>query len=271
MNQKSYKQYPHFAGIYQIKNILTNKIYIGSATDLHRRLRKHFYELEQQVHRNQYLQRSYDKYGKDSLEVTILEEFKNHIDYNKLLEIEKSYIIKYNSIENGYNMILEPNNIFQKININSEHIHNNTERCSIAVMAFDMNTGKLINEFKSLTDAAKYFNDQTTNISSCCNGKINYIKGAVFCYSSKYDQNRSYIYIKQDRKFSELHKNNLQKAITKFKGIKVYQYDENFNLVKEYESRSEAERQLGLNIGKIKYMRNKITPVDGYYWRDNKI
>ena len=81
----------------------------------------------------------------------------------------------------------------------------------------------------------------------------------------------NYIYVKKGRKFSASHKINLQKAIVRFKGIKVYQYDKNFNLVKEYESRSEAERQLCLNVGKMKYMLNKTTLIGGYYWRDNKI
>lgn len=62
-----------YSGIYQIKNKITNKIYIGSAIKLSHRLWSHFRKLELGKHGNILLQRAFDKYGYNSFEVIILE------------------------------------------------------------------------------------------------------------------------------------------------------------------------------------------------------
>lgn len=51
------------SGIYIIKNIKTNKSYIGSAKDLKVRKRLHFSQLRNNKHSNTHLQRSFNKYG----------------------------------------------------------------------------------------------------------------------------------------------------------------------------------------------------------------
>lgn len=53
------------SGIYQITCLANNKRYIGSSRDIAFRLRRHFSNLKCGKHRNSYLQRAYDKYGKD--------------------------------------------------------------------------------------------------------------------------------------------------------------------------------------------------------------
>jgi group I intron endonuclease len=60
------------SGIYQIMNIIDNKKYIGSATSLYSRRIRHFYDLENNIHGNRYLQRAYNKYGKKSFKFKIL-------------------------------------------------------------------------------------------------------------------------------------------------------------------------------------------------------
>jgi group I intron endonuclease len=61
------------SGIYQIKNIVNNKIYIGSTTNsFYKRLCKHKWLLNKNKHQNQYLQNSYNKYGKDNFKYEIL-------------------------------------------------------------------------------------------------------------------------------------------------------------------------------------------------------
>lgn len=56
------QQFNH-SGIYKITNLVTGKIYIGSAVNIKRRLRRHFNYLEQNIHPNRHLQSSYNKYG----------------------------------------------------------------------------------------------------------------------------------------------------------------------------------------------------------------
>lgn len=60
-------------GVYQIKNLMTNKIYIGSTTtSFIYRWRQHQSKLKMGKHENAHLQSSYIKYGDSSFEYTIL-------------------------------------------------------------------------------------------------------------------------------------------------------------------------------------------------------
>lgn len=62
------------SGIYTITNIVNNKIYVGYATNLNRRKNHHFSELRLNVHKNIYLQSSYNKHGACNFIFEIIEE-----------------------------------------------------------------------------------------------------------------------------------------------------------------------------------------------------
>lgn len=61
-------------GVYKIVNKVNNKIYIGSSVNILERWIAHKYRLRLGEHGNQYLQRTYDKYGMDNLQFSIIEE-----------------------------------------------------------------------------------------------------------------------------------------------------------------------------------------------------
>jgi len=61
-------------GVYVIRCTESNKIYIGSTTmSFIKRYNHHFNQLENNKHKNSYLQNSYNKYGEESFEFDILE------------------------------------------------------------------------------------------------------------------------------------------------------------------------------------------------------
>ena len=80
-------------GIYSILNKSNNKVYIGSSIKLENRKYKHFWMLSKKCHDNQYLQKSYNKYGEDSFIFEIIEE----CDPTMLIDRENHYINFYNS------------------------------------------------------------------------------------------------------------------------------------------------------------------------------
>ena len=84
--------------IYSITNKINNKKYIGVTKDLDTRKRKHFWELKNNRHSNEKLQRDYNVFGASAFEVEILEELKY------ATKKEGFYIRKYNSCDDGYNM-----------------------------------------------------------------------------------------------------------------------------------------------------------------------
>jgi hypothetical protein len=92
------------SGIYIIKNDINEKVYIGSAKDFYNRLMQHKNSLINKYSKNIKLLRFVNKYGIDKLFVELIDIVKSR---NELYDIEKEYIIKYNSVENGYNCSYE--------------------------------------------------------------------------------------------------------------------------------------------------------------------
>lgn len=77
------------SGIYAIVNSTNGKRYIGSAINIERRTGRHRSELLHGRHPNQKLQRAYDKYGRDSFTIEVLEEVEN---YHDLIPREQHWI-----------------------------------------------------------------------------------------------------------------------------------------------------------------------------------
>lgn len=60
------------SGVYQIRNLINEKKYIGQASDLGKREVQHFKRLNRNDHYNKHLQRSYNKHGKENFTFEIL-------------------------------------------------------------------------------------------------------------------------------------------------------------------------------------------------------
>lgn len=89
-------------GIYCIENLINHKKYIGQSTDVYNRWNAHKNALNSNRHRNIYLQRAWNKYGKDNFNFYIIEKCNSDI----IDELEKHYISMFNSTYNqcGYNI-----------------------------------------------------------------------------------------------------------------------------------------------------------------------
>ncbi|MDE2031377.1 MAG: GIY-YIG nuclease family protein [Patescibacteria group bacterium] len=92
------------SGVYCILNILTNKVYIGSAVNLRKRIYQHRNQLKYNKHSNRHLQRAYNFYGLDIFNFKIIEIVN---DKSKLLLREQLWINYFQSYDFkfGYNLI----------------------------------------------------------------------------------------------------------------------------------------------------------------------
>lgn len=78
------------ACVYQIKNEVNGKLYIGSTIrPAYIRKYEHFSKLRENLHSNDYLQKSFNKYGEKSFTFSIVEDYKFPEDYTKI------YIVEY--------------------------------------------------------------------------------------------------------------------------------------------------------------------------------
>lgn len=88
-------------GVYQIKNTVNNKIYIGSSKHINKRWKEHINSLNNNCHCNSYLQKDWNKYGKDAFEFSVLENTEEY------LEREQYYLDSlkpFSYTDNGYNI-----------------------------------------------------------------------------------------------------------------------------------------------------------------------
>jgi group I intron endonuclease len=107
--KRAYKETPRQAGIFQIRNIQTGKILLGSSTNLHGPLNKHRFMLSIGSHDNAVLQQDWNRFGADAFTFEILEIVKPSDDpiFNiddELTLLEQIWIEKLQPMgERGYN------------------------------------------------------------------------------------------------------------------------------------------------------------------------
>jgi predicted GIY-YIG superfamily endonuclease len=197
---------PNLSGIYAIVCFANNKFYIGSCINFHARMIRHRSYLKRNKHHSLKFQNSFNKYGIDNFKLIWLESLNEN-----LKEKEEVYINYFNSFEKGLNASLkcvEPKNF----KLSQEAINKVIENRSKAVVCLDLE-GNYLTTYKSIVEAAKTIKDQSTNISSCCKGKLNYVKDFIFVYKSDYDLEKNYKYTGRKYVVTEEHRKNLSKAL----------------------------------------------------------
>jgi len=93
----------HVAGIYGIIHVSTSRIYVGSTRDIAKRWGNHRFHLDNNTHKNHYLQHTWNKYSAEAFEWVILEEI---IDLHQLVPIEQKWIDFYHAAnpQHGFNI-----------------------------------------------------------------------------------------------------------------------------------------------------------------------
>lgn len=156
---------PKKSGIYQIRNLVNGKVYIGSSVNMYDRWCEHRSELKHNSHHSQKLQRAYNKYGEHNLIFEVIEQ----VDTLELLDKEQYYINLHNSVENGYNICKETGKgptLYGKSNPKSHPV-------------ICLETGKI---FESIIEASKQTNTSSIGIGQCCIGKQNTANGLHWYY-----------------------------------------------------------------------------------------
>src|SRR5665811_686286 len=95
MNRKElkdkYKQTIQPMGIYQVRNTVTGKIFIGSSKNLEGMLNRNKFQLQNDLHMNKELQRDFNEVGEESFSFEVLDKLKPQevieVDYTEELNI----------------------------------------------------------------------------------------------------------------------------------------------------------------------------------------
>lgn len=145
-------------GIYKIKNLVTDKIYIGSSVCVKTRLIRHKSMLRGNYYDNQHLQNSYNKHGEDSFIFEQIEECEKYLLVDR--ENFNIMILDSNNPENGFNLALV--NEFRRNNFNynsrvkmskTKLKNNNNNIGNFKLISIESNNEY---HFDNLIDAAEY-------------------------------------------------------------------------------------------------------------------
>jgi group I intron endonuclease len=244
LNTQTLKTALKSIGVYKIK--INDKKYIGSSCNIGQRLKHHLWSLENLKHHNRTMQNLYNKYGKDEIYFTVIEECSEDI----LIEREAYYISTFNPY---INHIVDPQKItrddvykqrlssgLKKAYVNGLKPHN-----LIPVHKYSLETGEYLESFESLTDAAKSINSKSINsIKAVCNGKQTSAGGYVWTY------NKVNLVFSRDKKY-------------KLEPVLQFTTDDIF--IKKWESITEASKELG--VSNINRAISKGLTAGGYRWK----
>lgn len=167
--------------------MINGKIYIGSAVNLNKRKYDHFYDLKKNLHRNKYLQSSYNKHGKDNFKFDYIKNI------SILIEREQYYLDKYfDNCKKCYN--IHPN-AKSPLGIKRKKTSKET-RLKMAISNgakpfYVFKDKKLVGEWVSKSICAEELRKLLTNqITQCLNNIDSNHHGYVFIYKSEFSEEK---------------------------------------------------------------------------------
>ena len=169
------------SGIYIIRNLVNNKVYIGKSKNVSQRKNAHFNALKLNKHNNQHLQNSYNKYGKDNFQFDILEYCEE-----SLLPTREMYFIElhrnnYNiiqSIDNRQNFPQEMKDKMKQSKIN--------KGLTVLIYSYNINTQEII-KWDSIKECSNTLNLNRRVIQKILKDKKYSYKGFQFNYTGVFN------------------------------------------------------------------------------------
>lgn len=189
------------------------------------------------------INRARHKYGPENFEYEIIFAVESLIR-SEVLEIlddkEIQYIKLFDSFENGYNSNLggeggthiiteDTRKKLSESTTNYYKTHDSVK--NIAILQYSLN-GDFIQEWKSINEAAREYKIEGTNIGLVCKGKRNHCGNYIWRYKHDFKDIPMKIEVK-----------------TKHSKCKLTQYSLEGDYIQEWDSISDAAKELGYSLG----------------------
>lgn len=260
-------------GIYKITNIINNKFYIGSTRRLSERKTEHNYNLRKGQKENSILRNSVLKYGYQNFKFEVLEEFIfgnfASIDYiDELItsreqyyvdELNPDYNIKKEDVTSSKNIYCCKGVVKNQLSVRETARRFPKEFGRKKIDVYERETLKFIETVLGVRVCSKKYNTDTGSILHICkNGYTQYYKPKfIFCYYGD-DVTK----LKKDRK-----------DITGFRFVRkdttpIIQIDDCGNFIKEWRTKGDAEKELGLYGGSVsRVVSGEYKHTKNYYFK----
>ena len=167
-------------GIYRIRNLINNKVYIGSTKNMKLRWAKHKALLRHNKHQNTHLQSAWNKYGEDAFVFEVIEECKTE----DLISREQFFI---DSLNPDYNQtaiagkVEMPPEMRDKLSksILKAYREGKLEGTTKVIHQYDLK-GNYLNSFNSFKQAVEMTGVDLSHLSEVLNGRKNVAGGYVW-------------------------------------------------------------------------------------------
>ena len=242
--------------IYTITNLLNNKKYIGSSSNMEKRKNKHLYLLKSNKHHSLSLQHSWNKNKPENYIFEIIETLSEN---QNMYEIEQYYLDLYKTYdkEYGYNM---SKNAIAPFGTNPQ----------IKVVYQFSLEGLFLEKYDNCTIASNKYNIDTSGLSKCAREKYRFYGGYIWSYSKILSEERiakANSPIKKSietlRKMKENRKYTGKKAIV--------QLDLDGDFIKRFDSILEASKELNISHGGLcDACKSKTNKIKNYLFKYEK-
>lgn len=219
------------SGIYCIENKVNHKKYIGQTHDFKYRWMHHRADLRGGIHHNRHLQSAWNIYGENNFLFYVVEE----VPLEKLNTRESYWIQKFNTLEDGYNFDNGGDGIRGYKHTEEELSKMRRIQNPEVVLQFDLSFNFVKEWIGGCNHIRKELGGARTSYADRCNHSRSIMtpyKDSYWVYKKEYE----------DSRFSwNGYLNNVRIYTPKVSSSriiphKVYQYDFNGNLVKEWDS-----------------------------------
>lgn len=252
--------------IYCFTNLINQKKYIGSSCSINpqRRYSQHLYWVNHpDTKKGQYpLYCAIRKYGLENFSYTVLEYISNDISEIQVREIEKDYLLKYNTlVPNGYNQTLDTQHplndpmTYQKM---KETKRNNAKQVA------EIDDNNQIKEiWRSIADCAEQTGYNEKHIADCCRGERKTTGNKRFCWINENQELLIPIYQRNQYKGKE---GTTQIQSSSRKVAKINKIDN--NIIAVYDTVALAARENNCDSSAIvKVCKGTRNTCGGFKWR----
>lgn len=267
------------AGIYLIRNLVGNKIYVGSTNDLDRRKDEHFSKLRRNKHNNPHLQYSFNKYGEENFIFEIISyESVNSIIEERQLRDKEIWLINFLDEDKRYNVVLSATNPMY----GRTHSEETKRKMSESQLGNKNNLGKKRSletkeKISAVLKGRIFSDDHCKNISNAKKGTI-----VLDATREKMSKSRIGLHVgskhpnfgKRGKNHPSYEKQHSEEYKEKLRTMNLCR-SESISLIsdngitKHFTSTSAAGRELNLDISSVsKLRRGKLSKLKG--WRLHK-
>lgn len=240
--------YKKISGIYIIKNIITNHVYIGHSICLKSRLSRHKNALSGKYHENEYLQNSWNKYGSKNFEFDILDE----CCFSNLLHMENYWcnILKSHDRNYGYN--IQPINVLDNKVLVSKETKSKMSKSQKGKKASEETKRKMAEIRKGKPIHTKESKEKIINSNK--NRKISLETKEKMSLKRKEWRNKN----PDHNPFKNMSKESKQKLFINKKRRIILEYDLYGNFVKRHLALNQTGNTKAFQIGVWRCCNNKL-------------